>query len=87
MYNIKNISKNRSVVCTLKDGTSLRLLPKNEVTIKDNQITDYLIELSKQVKPIITVTQTKESVIDKKEGEKSSLKKTDKSVKENKEVK
>ena len=67
MYKVKNISRNRGVVCTLNDGTSLRLLPQSEVTIKDNQITDYLIGLSKMKNPIVIVRkQTEESVKEKK---------------------
>lgn len=85
MLLVKNISKNRSVVCTLKDGTSLRLLPKSEVTIKSGQMIDYLENLSKQDRPIITIEHIKESVNDKKEDKKSAKK--IESSKENKEVK
>lgn len=84
---VKNISTNRSVVCTLADGTSLRLLPKREVTIKDSQVTDYLKSLSKMAKPIVVLREQK-SVIEnvvKEEPveEEKALKKTLK----NKEVK
>ena len=84
MFNIKNISKNRSVVCTLNDGTSLRLLPQSEVTIKGSQITDYLKGLSKMKKPIIVIReQTVESVIEKKgESEPKDEKVTKKTLKQ-----
>lgn len=61
MYNIKNITDNRGVVCSLKDGSSFRLLPKSEATIKDNLITDYLINLSKGDKPILVVRHTEDN--------------------------
>ena len=69
MFNIKNISKNRSVVCTLNDGTSLRLLPQSEVTIKDNQITDYLKGLSKMKNPIIIIGEQTVKSVNEKEGD------------------
>jgi len=62
MYLLKNISKTRSIACDLKDGSSLRLLPESEVTIKDNNMTDYLKKLSEKDRPFILISRVEESV-------------------------
>lgn len=72
MYKVKNMSTNRKIVCTLKDGSTLRLLPKVEKNLKDNQVTDYLISLSS--KGIVMLNH----IQDKKPAKKSVTETTDK---------
>lgn len=52
---LKNVSVNRPICYTLNDGeTTLRLDPKESTTIEDNQLDDYLKNLSKAKFLIIT---------------------------------
>ena len=60
MYLLKNVSKNQKIVCTLKDGSTLRLLPNTEVKIKDDNMTDYLLSLSKGKMKILRVSHQDE---------------------------
>lgn len=55
MYAVKNISTNRKLVCTLSDGSTLRLYPGQKVELKDNQVTRYLENLSKSSSRVVTL--------------------------------
>lgn len=80
VYVIKNVSTNRPIVCTLGDNSTLRLFPGNEVSLTEEQCTNYLKTLSADTK-LLTMknvaeramrkksTTTKEVVDDKEEKE------------------
>lgn len=75
MYLVKNISTNRGIVCTLKDGSTLRLLPKQQETLKDNQVTDHLLNMSKTKNSLIILTYSSDQRQGKKTPEKVEGKK------------
>lgn len=65
-YLIKNMSRNRPLVCTLGDGTTLRLFPLKEVTLNSKQYTKYFEQLSTKKLVTVTEVQTKKSTVSKK---------------------
>lgn len=78
MYTVKNVSSNRKIVSTISDGTTLRLMPGQSVELKDEQVSNYLVTLSKSKDRLLTLTkkQTKsfkksikkdESILESKE--------------------
>lgn len=68
-YVLKNVSVNRSIICTLKDGSTLRLFPKGSVTLKDSQLTKHLEEVAGEGK-LLTITAEVERKVTKKSTEK-----------------
>lgn len=78
MYLIENVSETICISCDLKDGSSLRLLPKSEVTIKENNMTDYIMSLSKMEKPILKISYNNESVKKAEKPKKEDKNKEDK---------
>lgn len=58
-YTLKNVSVNRPIVYTLKDGSEFRLGIKESKVIEDNQLDDYLKGLSE--KRILMITKNEET--------------------------
>ena len=80
MYVIRNVSVHQKIVCTLKDGSTLRLLPKQEKNLKDTQVTDHLVNLSKNKNRLVILTYIPED----KQEEKTIKKTTNQKISENK---
>ena len=57
-YNVKNKMK-RPLVCSLKDNSTLRLAIGEQKTIEDNQVNDYLKNLSSKGLLVLSKVETK----------------------------
>lgn len=62
-YLVSNNSNNLKIVCTLKDGKTLRLFPKKSVKLNENQLTDNLIYLSKGKNPVVSIVKKSDTPI------------------------
>lgn len=79
-YTVKNKIK-RPIVCTLKDGSTLRLPINGQTTIKDSQITEHVKSMSEKgilILSEITVSQPRVEKSEKKKSTESSKEKEEK---------
>ena len=79
-YTVKNKIK-RPIVCTLKDGSTLRLPINGQTTIKDSQIPEHIKSMSEKgilILSEITVSQPRVEKSEKKKSTESSKEKEEK---------